>query len=249
MPVPANQHAIQAEEGQLGGKLPPALCDRLMHENGGEVWAAGDDWELHPVRDTTNKKTLRRTAYHIARETQIARAWRDFPQDAISIAANGTGDRLMVRSGSDAVELWNRETGESQPVGVIWDPYAVELGDRAVENIVSLSPEDRYDYFVRRAVATEEIWALADDRGWVLSSDDEGMELFPVWPDLRFAVAECADARPVAIALSEWLVSWTPNLASTNRRVSVFPSLTGVAVVAHPERLKQDLEEELSLLE
>ena len=33
---------------------------------------------------------------------------------------NGVGDLLIVRAGSDEVEFWDHETGESRVVGVDW---------------------------------------------------------------------------------------------------------------------------------
>lgn len=253
MPFPVDESAIQVAEEQLGRTLPLDLRNRLMRENGGEVWAAGDDWTLHPVWDPTDKRTKKRTTYHIVRETQIARERRAFPEDAISIAADGSGDRLIIRRGGEAVHLWEHETGESHPVGVIWNPYASDLDDQAFQSILSLPGEDRYDYFIRRAAADKQVWSLTDARGWVLSRDDGGTELFPVWPNSRFArasaVAEWAGAEPSMIPLAEWLESWIPDLSSTHRGVSVFPSPSGEAAVVHPERLRIDLKEELSLLE
>jgi len=105
-------------ERQLGRSFPRPLRARLARDNGGEVEADGDDWTLHPVWDPTDRKRMARTAGHVVRETGQAREWSGFPADAVSIAANGTGDRLILRSGSDRVELWDHETGESSPVDV-----------------------------------------------------------------------------------------------------------------------------------
>ena len=61
---------------------------------------------------------MRRRAGHIVRETNEARTWPQFPADAIAIAGNGTGDRLIVRNG--AVAWWDHETGETYAVRLRW---------------------------------------------------------------------------------------------------------------------------------
>jgi SMI1/KNR4 family protein SUKH-1 len=121
MPFPVDQSFIEAAERQLGRTLPRNLRKRLLRDNGGEVEAADDDWNLHPVFDTTDRRRIKRTANHIIRETELARQWRGFPPDAIAIAENGTGDRLIVRRDSDEIEIWYHETGETEPVSVKWE--------------------------------------------------------------------------------------------------------------------------------
>jgi hypothetical protein len=46
-------------------------------------------------------------------------AW--VPEDSIDIAENGGGDLLIIRAGSDEVEFWDHETGESVPVELDWE--------------------------------------------------------------------------------------------------------------------------------
>jgi hypothetical protein len=86
--------------------------------NGGELKADGDVWELHPFLDTSDKTRLKRTCNDITRETTVAKEVSDFPADGVAIAANGTGDRLVLLPSpsntarlQDAVFVWNHETG------------------------------------------------------------------------------------------------------------------------------------------
>jgi SMI1-KNR4 cell-wall len=121
MPFPVAIAQIHEAERQLGRKLPMDLRVRLHRENGGQIEAAGESWQLFPVFDSSDRKRITRTANHIVRATQAARTWTDFPQDAIAIAENGSGDFLILRAGSDEVEFWDHETGESEMVDVDWD--------------------------------------------------------------------------------------------------------------------------------
>lgn len=121
MPFPVEVSLIQEAERQLGRKLPMDLRVRLHRENGGGIQAAGDVWQLFPVFDPSDRKRITRTANHIVRETQSARRWSGFPEDAIAIAANGGGDFLIINAGSDEIEFWDHETGQSEPVEVDWE--------------------------------------------------------------------------------------------------------------------------------
>ncbi len=114
------EHLIVAAENALERRLPDALRERLLRNNGGEIEAVDDDWTLHPVADTSDRKRAGRTASDVVRETMQARDWPGFPVSAIAIANNGTGDLLILRAGSDSIELWDHESEECTPVEINW---------------------------------------------------------------------------------------------------------------------------------
>jgi hypothetical protein len=120
MPLPVEVALIHEAERQLGRTLPMDLRVRLHRENGGGVRAAGDGWRLFPVFDTGDRRRIARTANHIVRETRSVRERAGFPEGAVAIAENGGGDLLILRAGSDEVEFWDHETGETEPVEVDW---------------------------------------------------------------------------------------------------------------------------------
>lgn len=98
-----------------------------MANNGGELTTAGDDWQVYPVFDATNRKTAGRSAGHIVLENARAREWEGFPQGAVAIASNGTGDRLvLLPTGASGkldpqVNLWDHETRKCKPVALRYD--------------------------------------------------------------------------------------------------------------------------------
>jgi hypothetical protein len=120
MPFPVEVALIHEAERQLAWMLPMDLRVRLHRNNGGEIRAADDVWQLFPVFDPSDRRRITRTANHIVRETQAARARARFPDGAIAIADNGGGDLLIVRAGSEEIEFWDHETGDSCPVDVGW---------------------------------------------------------------------------------------------------------------------------------
>jgi SMI1 / KNR4 family (SUKH-1) len=118
----ASEQLVAGMEGQLGRRLPEDLRQRLMRDNGGEVQAAGEAWALYPVWDPTDRKTIGRTANHIARENEAIR--RDapgaLPPGYLAVADNGGGDLLVIAPGEDAIQLWDHETGVITAADVSW---------------------------------------------------------------------------------------------------------------------------------
>lgn len=120
MAFPTTIENIERAELALGRALPAVLRQRLLRNNGGEIEALDAGWELHPVFDDSTRRTTARTTSHIIHETEFARGWAGFPEGAIAVAADGSGDRLILRAGSDAIELWSHETGEVSAVEIDW---------------------------------------------------------------------------------------------------------------------------------
>jgi hypothetical protein len=115
MPFDLAETFILAAERELGGSLPKSYRAALLRANGGELETESDDWEMYPIADTSDRKRLSRTANHIIKETQSCREWPRFPEGALAIAGNGSGDQLIFlkdgASFSAAVYAWSHETG------------------------------------------------------------------------------------------------------------------------------------------
>lgn len=127
------------------------------------------------------------------------------------------------------------------------------MHDKEFESVLSLPAEPRYSYLIKRVAGWGQVWSLAAEDGWALTSDDEGHELVPVWPHERFAAAYAegtwSDYKPQAISLSDWIERWIPGMQRDGRMVSAFPTPTGESVGVPPERFRDDLYEELTLYE
>ncbi len=92
MPFPVDEKYIVQCEQKLGVTFPKSFRDKMMEENGGTLETPPDAWRLYPFWDTSNRKRLTRTAYDIIRETESARQWTGFPEDAIAVGTNDMGD-------------------------------------------------------------------------------------------------------------------------------------------------------------
>jgi hypothetical protein len=130
---------------------------------------------------------------------------------------------------------------------------AWQVNDEEFRSVLKLPGNERYGYFMKRVASHGELWGLRGETGWVVADDNDGVQHLSVWPHSLFAEA-CATGpwageTPSPIDVDEWVEGWLPNLTRDGLRVAVFqtPEDQGVSVAA--ERLKRDLESELSKFE
>ena len=114
-------------------------------------------------------------------------------------------------------------------------PYAAEAAAMA-----SLSDGERLEYFVTRAVETEEVWGLGADAGWVLREEAETTAL-PVWP-YRSLAADCAtgdwdDQVPGAVSLERFVDGILRMLIEQEIQVEIMPNPDAAGFLVHPHRL------------
>lgn len=116
MPFNITESEILKTEKELSASLPKEYREAMKQDNGGEGLIKEYDWEFYPIRDTTDKKRISRTCYHIIKETESCHDFGYFPENALAIAGNGIGDRMvLIKNGekfSDRVYIWLHETGE-----------------------------------------------------------------------------------------------------------------------------------------
>lgn len=118
MPFNLSEEQLVLTEKELGSSLPHEYREAMKSDNGGEAQTEEDDWELYPIKDTSDRKRISRTCNHIIVETESCRGFGNFPENAIAIAGNGLGDQMVFikESGQyqSTVYLWLHETGELQ---------------------------------------------------------------------------------------------------------------------------------------
>lgn len=118
MPFNLSEERVVETETILKAKLPDDYREAMKKDNGGEATTEDDEWELYPIKDTSDRKRMSRTCNHIINETESCRGFGNFPVHAISIASNGCGDQMVFlkegKSFNETVYLWLHETGELQ---------------------------------------------------------------------------------------------------------------------------------------
>ena len=126
-----------------------------------------------------------------------------------------------------------------------------KIHDKQVADAVEKSPEARFNYFVFRAVKSEELWTLADANGFVISETEDERSI-PVWPHAEFASAwiqgDWADCQPLKIEMGAWRNKWLPGLAADGVVISVFPKAGQDVVVVDSEELNESFKDEYEAL-
>lgn len=138
------------------------------------------------------------------------------------------------------------------------DYISVDMGqnkrmhEKQIANLLALSENERYDFFIRYCADFEKVWGLAvNEDEWVIFKDSEGDEIFPLWPHKNLAEACCFEehkqmgARPQSISLKVFLDECIPDMALQHVLIGVFFDNTRKGVAVVPEELKHALQEEL----
>jgi hypothetical protein len=130
MAHPASEERIAAEEERLGRRLPVALRERLLEENGGEIVVvvgepspdpADDVWELVGVGDVVERKGRPRPVEGFADVTGREAEFKDLPQGAVVLATDAGGNVLLLMP-DDAFRVSWGDSGETEPATVRWRP-------------------------------------------------------------------------------------------------------------------------------
>ena len=112
---PVEERFVAAAERQLGKGFPARYREWLIACNGGEVEVDGVWWDLHPVADDSDPRRIGPTWDNVCRQTDLARLLGGFPEQAISIGEDGSGDRLILLQrepgGSLALAVWQHDSG------------------------------------------------------------------------------------------------------------------------------------------
>lgn len=86
--------------------------------------------------------------------------------------------------------------------------------------------EARYQRFIERVCAEQQVWGLHKPEGWATSesNDFDDTELLPFWSARAYAAACCregwADYAPVAIPLAEFLEAWCVSIHQDNSLIA-----------------------------
>ncbi|MFT5718686.1 MAG: hypothetical protein ACJAWS_003127 [Oleiphilaceae bacterium] len=125
------------------------------------------------------------------------------------------------------------------------------MSDDQLNEILSLTCEERYDYFLSKVGEDKEIWILVNEDNQFLKiyAEDESFEYLPIWPESEFAVAYCKDSTelsPKSITLPEFFKKWVAGLKKDKVEIGVFPGLDNDLWVMEPTELQKDLQDELS---
>ena len=128
-----SEEQVAATEAELGRRLPPVYRAAMMGKNGCIAFTEDDEWDLHPIRDVSDRKRLGRTCNHVIAETEAAQEWRGFPEGALAIGENSGGDVMILMPSradrsvyGEEIFVFRHETGEVEMVAEDFSGLVVE---------------------------------------------------------------------------------------------------------------------------
>ena len=127
-----------------------------------------------------------------------------------------------------------------------------KMDEKQVENLLNYSEQERFDYFVRYCSDFYEVWGLVvGEDNWVIFTDKEGNEIFPLWSHKHLASICMFDehrkmnASAQRISLDVFLEECVPDMKRDEVLFGVFFDLKREALVVTPELLYERVREEL----
>jgi hypothetical protein len=120
--------------------------------------------------------------------------------------------------------------------------------EKEIQTVLRLDGSARFNHFVKRVVDSEAAWGLWKD-GWALMENDDGTQVFPLWPAREYAelhrTGNWAEYEAREIPLADILDELVPKLAQGGILPGVFPTQEGKGVTPTPEALAASLRKEL----
>ena len=111
---------------------------------------------------------------------------------------------------------------------------------KEIESVLRLDGQARFEHFVKQVAAHEAAWGLWED-GWGLLADNEGLQVFPLWPSREYAElfrgSDWSEYEAKEISLEELLRDLLPGMAERGVLPGVFPTPAGQGVTPTAEEL------------
>ena len=99
--------------------------------------------------------------------------------------------------------------------------------DKELAFFNEMSEEERFSYCLTRIAEAEEVWGLAESKGWVIAEKDDQSAL-PIWPYKDVAMMckgeQWKNAEPQAISLEHFVYKVSQMLIENEIAVEVFPT-------------------------
>lgn len=113
-----------------------------------------------------------------------------------------------------------------------------------MDNILNLSAEDRYGYFIRKVADFEEVWLIKDQDGYAIFGDQENKTTIGVFPEKEFAVLFLTDTWSNCVLESKDLnvfMEWLDKLENDKIQIAGFPNKDLKTIVVEPKEMKSHL--------
>ena len=124
------------------------------------------------------------------------------------------------------------------------------MSSNALNDVLTLDCESRYDVFLSMVAETREVWILVNDQQeFLLIEADDGEQYVPIWPSADLAQPYINDStQPLtakSLSLPLFLNRWITGLANDELSIGVLPKLGDDVWITSPAELKRDIQDEI----
>ena len=100
------------------------------------------------------------------------------------------------------------------------------MDEKQLKKILKLTVNERYEYFLERAVDAKMLWALKDSSGWLLFGDNHEKSIMTLWPEKDFAEIYgkglSLKCKAASISLDIFLDEFTNRSGNATKRLGQF---------------------------
>lgn len=127
------------------------------------------------------------------------------------------------------------------------------MNHHEIENISSLSPKNRYDYFIRKIADFEEVWTIIDSDGNFTLAEVEHNTVISLWTAEAFIESnftpDWADCVPFKLSLNALEEVLIPLIRQNNYLINIFPVDSRIGHIVTLNDFINDLNDELEQYE
>ena len=123
-----------------------------------------------------------------------------------------------------------------------------KMHEKQIVNLLKQSVEQRYEYFIRYCSDFEQVWGLVvEEDNWVIFKDNDGNEIFPLWPHHDLAEKCCfhehkeMGAIPQAINLDSFINNCIPDMNNEGVVFGIFYDEFREGMIVDGNLLKEDI--------
>lgn len=128
----------------------------------------------------------------------------------------------------------------------------MKLTDKEINAILGKSQDVRYSYSLKRIADNDCLWTLSSNEDNILSIQDEGQKVFPIWPFKEYAekyiqvLDKYGDCTVLEISLEKFADELIDFLCENKMSICIFPvSETDYGKIVSVNTFAEDLSVEL----
>lgn len=123
------------------------------------------------------------------------------------------------------------------------------MNAKEFDNIIKLTPFDRYKYFIKKVADFEELWTITYlDGNYALSDIDDNV-IISFWPKLEYVDSNLTNGwekcSPKKLTLDDLEVEIFDLIASQNYLINIFPVNGKSGFIVSLDEFARDLSDEL----